>query len=290
MYAELLSNIRQISVIVALKAPCDPATKVTISADGRVFILHLGEEKFTLNLPRQVAPNALFQKPVVGSKELSWRLPLTSQPSRSSIEDMQSIAAPWPAKALAKDTEFLCRECGVVIVKSGSIKIWKDLPSENWAEMMDFWHCHKPDVPLTGQNGPSGHTHNGDHSHREHPASSKGYGANTKFSATSHTGFVDLTTFLLSDSDCTNLQVRYTLFSLLVSHLYTFFSSSFWVSRRWLGLLRASQWPRHRYKCPRSNTLLPFLHQQKPSMPTLFFVLRVRCLARDCLVLRSVVR
>ena len=21
---------------------------------------------------------------------------------------------------------------------------WKDLPSGNWADMMDFWHCHKP--------------------------------------------------------------------------------------------------------------------------------------------------
>jgi hypothetical protein len=71
--------------------------------------------------------------------------------------------------------------------------------------MMDFWHCHKPDVESNGSSGHAsedqvdeGHVH-------ETSAGSKGYRANTKFLATPGVGFVDITTFLLSDSDCTGI-------------------------------------------------------------------------------------
>ncbi|KAJ4308748.1 hypothetical protein N0V84_011915 [Fusarium piperis] len=52
---------------------------------------------------------------------------------------------------------------------------------------MEFWHCHKP------------HDHN-----QQDPESlaSKGYGANHAISVQSGIGFVDLTSFLFSESDC----------------------------------------------------------------------------------------
>lgn len=197
IYAELLSNIRQISVIAALHTPCDASTKVELSPDGLRFILTHGAKTTTLSLPGQVAANSQLQKPLIGSQELSWRLPLASPPPRA--DDAQSNEAPWSAASLSSDAEFQCRECRAVIVKQESIKTWKDLPSENWAEMMDFWHCHKPDVPHAhGSSAP--------------PVLDKGYGANTKFSARAGTGFVDLTTFLLSDADCAGILVRHVLF------------------------------------------------------------------------------
>ncbi|KAH8794578.1 HECT-like ubiquitin-conjugating enzyme-binding-domain-containing protein [Hyaloscypha sp. PMI_1271] len=193
MYAELLSNIRQISVIVALEEPCDLTTRVELSADGWRFILRHSEEASSLSLPGQVSPGFQLQRPVFGAKELTWRLPLAGEPTCTSMDTMQSNCAPWSAKYLGKETEFVCRGCGSEIVKKGSIGTWRDLPSENWAEMMDFWHCHKPEVP-------DGHV--------EQSAANRGYGANTKFTPTPGIGFVDLTSFLLADTDCQNTQTE----------------------------------------------------------------------------------
>jgi ubiquitin-protein ligase E3 D len=205
IYAELLSNIRQISIIAALDSPCDSTTKAELTADGHQIILHHGGIVTSLALPGQVPQAAQLQNPVLGSKELSWRLPvaLPAQCTRSGLEDAQKNDAPWSAKSLGEDAEFSCRTCGAVLLKGGSIRIWKDLPSENWAEMMDFWHCHKPDVHEP--NDSSGHESHVDESG---PVASKGYGADTKFAATPTVGFVDITTFLLANSDCSSLQVR----------------------------------------------------------------------------------
>ncbi|KAF5682686.1 hypothetical protein FCIRC_4865 [Fusarium circinatum] len=84
-----------------------------------------------------------------------------------------------------------CRSCGSEFVAQNIINTWKDLPSENWAEMMEFWHCHKP--------------HDHDHQDPESLAT-KGYGANHAISAQQGVGFVDLTSFLFSESDCRGLQ------------------------------------------------------------------------------------
>ena len=203
MYAELLSNIRQISVIVALEEPCDLTTKAELSPDGRHFILHHGGEKSFLGLPGQVPPSFQLPKPVSGARELTWRFPLASQPTRPSLDNMQSNSAPWSAKLRGEDLEFMCRACGVVIVKRGNIRAWKDLPSENWAEMMDFWHCHKPDVSVASDSSPADKA-------VEHSSANRGYGAHTKFAPSPGIGFVDLTTFLLSEKDLQNIEVRYT--------------------------------------------------------------------------------
>lgn len=244
LYAELLPNIRQISVMVALDQPCYTSTKGLLSADGRHIVLTHGGENYTLNLPEQAIPTAQLQKPVVGSKELSWRLPVAGLSSLSSAEFVQSNDAPWSAKDLGSSSEFSCRKCGAVIVQKDVVKSWRDLPSENWAEMMDFWHCHKPeDKPDVEANGENSHAR---HNHTSDPNANRAYGANTKFIAQSGIGFVDLTSFLLVDSDCQNLQVKY-------SFLYIFLSllEFLRVSRRRPGSAFAAQWFGHRYKYPR---------------------------------------
>jgi len=246
IYAELLSNIRQISVILAMGTPCDAATKVELSGDGQQFVLSHGGEITTLTLPGRVASNAQLQKPALGSKESSWRLPLAGLPARPDEEVAQSNEAPWSASALEEDSEFLCRQCGAVIIGKGAIAFWKDMPSENWAEMMDFWACHKPDVPEHEQVHEIG---NNDTT----ITTTKGYGANTKFTAIAGTAFVDITTFLLAASDCSNLEPLKNAVS--HSKLSESFTSRNHVKRHGyqegghallLQLLFG-----HRYKCPR---------------------------------------
>ena len=63
--------------------------------------------------------------------------------------------------------------------------------------MMEFWHCHKPDVPV----GVKGAGEGGDNT-------TKGYGANTRMMAQRGVGKVDLTYFLLDSEDCSGLEVR----------------------------------------------------------------------------------
>ena len=198
MYAELLTNIRQISVIAALHAPSNSSTVLEISRDGLQAILQHDGCATSLHLPGRVSPCIQLQEPVLGRTELSWRLPLTEQ---LKLPSQECNDAPWPAKDLDADSEIRCRDCDEEVVGRGKVKTWKDLPSENWAEMMDFWHCHKPD---------SLHDH-GDHSHadKNHEMMvTRGYGANTKFIAQPTIGFVDLATILLSESDCNELDVR----------------------------------------------------------------------------------
>ncbi|KAK2624251.1 hypothetical protein QTJ16_006201 [Diplocarpon rosae] len=203
IYAELLSNIRQVSVIVALCEPCDSATKVELSENGKQFLLRHRGQLITLGLPSQAISGFQLQKPILGNKELSWRLPLAGQASRASIEGAQSNEVPWSAKDLPSDAEFTCRRCRAIIIEKGTIKVWKDLPSENWAEMMDFWHCHKPDIPASEKEA------DGSSSYRsydaEKVAASKGYGASTRFLASSGIALIDITTFVLYPADCKNL-------------------------------------------------------------------------------------
>ncbi|TAQ91130.1 hypothetical protein B7494_g574 [Chlorociboria aeruginascens] len=200
VYAELLSNIRQISAIVALDTPWNSASKVEVSASGREIIIDHNGETTSLDLPGHVSSNARLQIPVLGSKEVSWRLPLAG-PAQHTEDDAQSNGVPWSASSLNEDAEFQCRNCASVLVKRGSIRTWKDLPSENWAEMMDFWHCHKPDLEENGEDRPAGHgnTKNG--------IASEGYAASSKFRAEPGLGFVDLTTLLFSSTDCMGIQV-----------------------------------------------------------------------------------
>jgi ubiquitin-protein ligase E3 D len=250
IYAELLSNIRQISIIAALEVPSDSSTKAELSKDGYQFLLHHDGNVHTLNLPGSALPDSRLQTLALGSMELSWRLPLAGEPRIPSAE---SSDAPWPAKDLKESSEFRCRSCGEVVVGKGAVRVWKDLPSENWAEMMDFWHCHKPSV-----HEPNGSTDSGDDPHDKDHGVDRGYGANTKFAAQPMTGFVDLTTLLLAKPDCHGIEVR-----ILSLRPYPILSRQKvlhmrWVLRRRPSLAAAIQWRGHRYRYPISTFFLYF--------------------------------
>ncbi|TEY68089.1 hypothetical protein BOTCAL_0123g00180 [Botryotinia calthae] len=191
IYAELLSNIRQISILAFLDTPSDSSTRAELLADGTILKLSHAEQDIQLMLPGQVVSNSKLRDFPLGSLELSWRLPLAGDFQRADVDIAQTIEAPWSANDMVLGEQFFeCRRCSTTIVESGLIKEWRDLPSEGWAEMMDFWHCHKP----------SDHA---DHNHEnEDLASTKGYGANTKFNAQPGIGFMDHSTFLLAETDC----------------------------------------------------------------------------------------
>jgi ubiquitin-protein ligase E3 D len=192
---------------------------------------HFGKVAETLKLPvrvneashnslrapsgRRVGTEASGNYPNSLRNEFFFRLPADSV--ENCVKDtLSDDYIPWVAADMVSCTALGCRLCGSVFLDLGISQvanthlhqstltewIWKDLPSENWAEMMDFWHCHKPD------------TH--EHNHRQEQGKQaedkndliKGYGAANQIMATSKTVLVDVASFLVAEADCTRLRKK----------------------------------------------------------------------------------
>ena len=206
LYAELLANIRQISLAASLPSPSDGSTQATLSADCRTVELRHRGSACQLTLPARAALGGArlpIQDKQKGGCMLSWRLPLDASSASSSPPPGQADdAPPWSATDLAAGAAVTCRQCGADVVPSGAVTVWKDLPSENWAEMMEFWHCHKPHT--------APHDHgDGDGAGKadEKSLASRGYGASSAIAAQEGVGFVDLTTLLFAEADCRGVTV-----------------------------------------------------------------------------------
>lgn len=192
IYAELLPNLGRVSVVATLPSPADDTTVAEVSKDGsNVRIHHQGEWRDLL-LPGTVVkpPSVLAMKR--GVLSLSWRLQLPQNQVGQGEYAPESHAIPWSAADLLPGSAVSCRRCKAVIVPEDAVEVWKDLPAENWAEMMEFWHCHKP--------GDQDRQDDGDLAQR-------GYGANSTISGQDAIGLVDLSSFLFAESDCKNLKV-----------------------------------------------------------------------------------
>lgn len=73
----------------------------------------------------------------------------------SSFSENPNFAAPWSTNQLNQCRgcrTVCCAQCGSTVIGDQVIQEFKALPSENWAEMMDFWHCHKPHEESTSHN------------------------------------------------------------------------------------------------------------------------------------------
>lgn len=192
IYAELLTNIRQITVKTCLPTPADNTTAAEIFGDGRKFRISHNGATAELDLPATVPVKGALPVSHKGSADLTWRLPLqpARAPERQFLPENQVL--PWSAFDIKMESPVSCRACGQLFVQRGTITSWKDLPSENWAEMMEFWHCHKPvehDKPEDGS------------------LQQRGYGAASAITAQPGVGFVDITSFLFVESDCGSLKV-----------------------------------------------------------------------------------
>ncbi|KAG0642662.1 ubiquitin-conjugating enzyme E2-binding protein [Tuber brumale] len=185
-HAELLENIRSISISIHLPSPSNSTTKLDLDSPCLINLHHDGQS-MPLNLPGNVAPAAGLVLRVCkpGERMLCYRLPVSS-PKSSSTEAENYV--PWTALELNKEaaTLFSCRACRAEVILKDRIKTWKDLPSGNWEEMMDFWHCHRPDESRS-------HHHSG---RPRYAPLQRGYVAEPG------TALVDLTYFLLAEADC----------------------------------------------------------------------------------------
>ena len=198
LYAEHLVNIRTLSIQASLSTVCNKATRATLSADGSALTLAHEGEVAVIHLPIKVPGghnDATLTIPAAPTKDLGFRVSLQDKSSSNGLLTDASLehdnVVPWPAPAMTAETAIACKACNTELVNRGQVRVWKDLPSENWAEMMDFWHCHRPDVP---------------HDH-DHKTPLKGYSATSKLALQSGVGMVDPTDFVLIPEDCSNIKV-----------------------------------------------------------------------------------
>ncbi|PPJ60243.1 hypothetical protein CBER1_01305 [Cercospora berteroae] len=197
LYAEHLLNIRAISIQAVLSTVSNKETRATLSADGSCMSLSHEGETATIKLPIQVPGGhnaATLTIPAAPTKDLSFRVQLQEKSDSQGLltqgAHQDDHVVPWTARSLTADVQLRCKHCQQVLLESGKIHIWKDLPSENWAEMMDFWHCHRP------------HVHDNDHT-----APVKGYSADSMLAISSGVGMVDPVDFVFAPEDCCSLEI-----------------------------------------------------------------------------------
>ncbi|EHY59524.1 hypothetical protein HRR83_001198 [Exophiala dermatitidis] len=193
LYAEALTHIRQLTLYASLETAKNEHTKILLSSDKKVITAIHDEESSSIYLPTQISGTANVTFPTDKRTEISARLQIDDVDQlKPADDDAGSIEVPWSAGDLTTNTSVRCKSCGADILSAGKVTVWKDLPSTHWAELMDFWFCHKP---------------HDDPSNEQHAAESKGFAPTSKFTASPGAGLVDTVSFLLHEKDCQNLKL-----------------------------------------------------------------------------------
>jgi len=224
LYAELLNNIRAVTLVASLETEQNEETRIELSQDGQIIhVTHEGETA-SLSLPTRMigGGTAAITLPPIPSRDITLRLQLEEkEPGLLMLHSNSENVLPWSADTV--NNNIACRHCGNHLLKPSSVKEWKDLPHEDWAEMMEFWHCHKPYEQ---------------ESQESKTESQQGYAAHERICARPGVGLVGPTHFVLSAEDTMNIAVCLTYSTFPTSHAFDYFSiTNCWVTRRRFYLL-----------------------------------------------------
>jgi len=205
LYAELLLNIRQVTVFAVLPSSCNETTHIKLRDDQRTLSLQHEKDKATIELPSIVVNKENLIIPTVPTRELSFRVAVgcvTKHTTQAKLATDSDI--PWPATKLSSQTRINCQSCGSLLIEAGNVTVWKDLPSGGWADMMDFWHCHKPTTEDEAELS---------------SANNKGYSAANVMGPVLGTGLVDTSHLWFAFGQCRGIQVSVVGFSTICLRL-----------------------------------------------------------------------
>ena len=185
-------NIRQVTVYATLEEEHKSTSDVLICSDKKTLTVKCEDASATITFPTGILGTATVEFPVAKRKVISLRLEIAEDDELSHGIDMDvGNDSPWPATSLSAETRIACRSCHEVIVEA-SQRVWKDLPREHWAEMMDLWHCHKPYTELPG----------------DAKVTEKGYSAQSRPRLREGLGFVDTCHIFVSSTEVKGSEVR----------------------------------------------------------------------------------
>lgn len=262
LYAEYLPNLRQINAFATLPSPSWEKTRAYKILPNKLDVIHrvgpAGEDELgvSMSLPYLLKeahcaaydPTSIFELPVTqGATHLSWRL---DADRTRPFQDTTSLET-WSKHVLKPEAQVACAKCLHPLTKS--VNEWKNLPSGGWADMMDLWHCHKPDVPRQGRKG---------------AGSTKGYAAAKTLKPSEDCALVDVSSFYFAKGQMLDLKVNLFLLFLLnhrrrILALIMIIFLILGIKKVALSRSRSSLWLSHRYNCPILNRV-PYTAADEP--------------------------
>ena len=217
LYAELFLHIRVVTIYASFSSPdfAQDAT-IAIAANGRSITFTHKSEKASISLPTRVRPQSSFALLNLASKRgnsITIRLNLDDELTKEIFDSyndtdfLMSIRSrnpvPWTSLFMnSNNLRIMCAQCGSNIQPAGKVKRWLDLPNENWADLMEFWHCHKPPEHQQSNEKPERQLSVGDKS-----LEAKGYFAANRLHVSQGKGFIGTLYFLLHKDDCDGVKV-----------------------------------------------------------------------------------
>ena len=209
LYAEVLANIQQANLYASLSTNKNEDTKIDISSDRKTVTVRHDGETASIYLPTAISGDAQVTVPINRGKEIALRLQLAELTTLPLRETNVGDDGPWSAKSLTPNARIRCRVCHTELLTNEVPLVYKDLPSDHWAEMMDLWHCHRPhDLDHGDERGSD------DANDAFKAAATKGYGASSRLKASVGVALVSPFSILLAEQSCRNVQVSRIVFRL----------------------------------------------------------------------------
>ncbi|KAI5953677.1 hypothetical protein KGF54_003049 [Candida jiufengensis] len=147
--AEYLPRLGQLSIEVK-NVTQESLQNIELQGDQTIILILKDQPSVTILLPVSISHVSVLKVSSVGDI-LKLTLKVSSD-VQSNSQDNNKITQ-WSCKWLQQNTSkvnsnnvfwFDCFECSHEIINSLNHK-FKDMPNEFWYELMDFWHCHKPE-------------------------------------------------------------------------------------------------------------------------------------------------
>ncbi len=164
-FAEFLPRLKIVSLSV--EYPPNEITELKTDGNGtNIVIKTLNQADIQLRLPVQSIPS--FDINVQGASKdgyVAFKLPVS--PNRTIVDNaersrtLDSLTTKdtfmWSAKELRSmknqsaqgnraEVGFLCAKCKNLIIPFSRLRRIDAMPSEFWSEMMEFWHCDRPEA------------------------------------------------------------------------------------------------------------------------------------------------
>lgn len=215
LYAELFLYVHIVNVHASIStAESAEAAVVEIAADGQSITLFHRNGRVSIDLPTRVlqrGSSTSFRLSLKEGNQFTLRLNVEdgstkgasdlTNGSASLISARSENPVPWTSRSMRNNgCKISCARCDSDIQSIGKVGVWLDMPNENWADLMEFWHCHKPAEHYKVDQGAENirnQTHEG-----------KECFAGNGLCASQGKGYIGTSYFLLHMDDCSGVKVR----------------------------------------------------------------------------------
>lgn len=150
---EYLPRLRTISTIIDFDHNVKLITNISLR-DHQLILSVADQDPIVVELPQETSLKNELQLTNLKktNNAIAITLKLQGEPPVENFMNLLDFQL-WSCKDLLKtpkneanvnEFKLLCGNCHEVIIDSADYSRFSDMPSSLWVEMMDFWHCHKP--------------------------------------------------------------------------------------------------------------------------------------------------